>query len=148
MKTVATLADLRAVFEASGGRYPTPLSRELYDRASAEGFDMLGYVVEPKPYRSKITGQMCIDDANGYTRVFAPSSEPRWPCQGQNQKPTWDGTRWSDDDPKTDDEKHAFCKHRTGDYATILPRSLYEAMEREGKTDMRWYVINKPLPEF
>lgn len=52
------------------------------------------------------------------------------------------------DNPKTDDEKHAFCLLRSGHHATILPRSLYEAMEREGKTDMRWFVINKPLPEY
>ncbi len=60
---------------------------------------------------------------------------------------TWDETtqRWSDDDPKTDDEKHAFCIRRRGYYATFLTPSMYKMAEETGQ-DMRWYVINKPIP--
>lgn len=49
------------------------------------------------------------------------------------------------DQPVTDDEKHAFCRERTGFIATILPRSLYNAAEQAG-FDMRWYVYAKPVP--
>lgn len=42
-------------------------------------------------------------------------------------------------------EKHAWCIERTGYPATILPPSLYKAMEADGQ-DMRWYVPNQPIP--
>lgn len=66
-RTEATRRDLRDAFEenfrlcAVGGclAHPTVLSRELYERAHAEGFNMLGYIVGTP---------------------FAPSTEPRWPC--------------------------------------------------------------------
>lgn len=62
-------------------------------------------------------------------------------------EPTWDGERWSDDDPKTDDEKHAFCKFRTGYCATFVPCSLYEQAQRSGVIDMRWFVPVRPMPK-
>lgn len=56
-------------------------------------------------------------------------------------RPTYDEAtgRWSDDDPKTDAEKHAFCRRRTGSPATIAPPQLYDRMAMLG-CDMRWYV--------
>jgi len=39
--------------------------------------------------------------------------------------PTWDGYRWSDDDPITDKEKHAYCRRRRGVCATFISASLY-----------------------
>lgn len=62
-------------------------------------------------------------------------------------KPTWDAAaqRWSDDDPKTDAEKHAYCIRREGHCATYLSPSLYAAAETIGE-DMRRYVKNQPLP--
>jgi hypothetical protein len=59
--------------------------------------------------------------------------------------PVWDGTRWSDDDPKTDAEKHAYCMRRTGHCATYLSPNLYALGERDGH-DMRPYVKTQPLP--
>jgi hypothetical protein len=57
----------------------------------------------------------------------------------------FDGTRWSDDDPKTDREKHEFCRRRTGVCATFLSPSLYAKAESLGY-DMRNFVINKSIP--
>lgn len=45
----------------------------------------------------------------------------------------------------TDEEKHAFCKRRTGFCATFVSPVIYAAAEKAGY-DMRWYVINKPVP--
>lgn len=49
-------------------------------------------------------------------------------------------------DPVTDEEKHAWCKKRTGLGAIFLTPSMYAAVEREGM-DMRRFVIQKPMPE-
>ena len=49
-------------------------------------------------------------------------------------------------DPVTDEEKHAWCKKRTGLGAIFLTPSMYAAVEREGM-DMRMYVIQQPMPE-
>lgn len=65
---------------------------------------------------------------------------------GELPPATFDDTRWSDDDPKTDREKHDFCLRRTGMHATFLSPSLYAKAESL-RQDMRWYVITKPLPE-
>lgn len=40
----------------------------------------------------------------------------------------------------TDEEKHNWCRERTGLPAVILPPSLYDKIEKEGILDMRWYV--------
>lgn len=45
----------------------------------------------------------------------------------------------------TDDEKHAFCRERTGFSAVFLPPKLYEEAERQGY-DMRYYVKQQPIP--
>ena len=58
---------------------------------------------------------------------------------------TWNGKRWSDDNPVTDEEKHAFCKRRWGVCAVFLPPTLYAAAEQTG-FDMRRFVIDKPIP--
>ena len=50
------------------------------------------------------------------------------------------------DSPVTDEQKHAWCKRRTGLGAIFLTPSMYAAVEREGM-DMRMYVIQKPMPE-
>ena len=50
------------------------------------------------------------------------------------------------DKPVTDEQKHAWCKKRTGLGAIFLTPSMYAAVEREGM-DMRMYVIQKPMPE-
>jgi hypothetical protein len=60
---------------------------------------------------------------------------------------TWDGTRWSDDDPKTDEEKHVFCQRRWGCNATFISAILYAMLEKQGNYDMRQFVINKPVPQ-
>jgi hypothetical protein len=60
-------------------------------------------------------------------------------------EPTWDGERWSDDNPVTDEEKHAYCQRRWSTTAVFLTPSQYAAAERAG-ADMRPYVINKPMP--
>lgn len=46
----------------------------------------------------------------------------------------------------TDEEKHAWCKERTGLCAGFISPSLYAAAEAAGY-DMRWFVINKPIPK-
>jgi hypothetical protein len=46
----------------------------------------------------------------------------------------------------TDDEKHAWCKERTGHCAGFVSPSLYAAAEKAGY-DMRWFVISKPMPD-
>lgn len=49
-----TLNDLRAAFAANDCHYPTPLAPELYSRARAEGFEMVGYYARglaPTPER-------------------------------------------------------------------------------------------------
>lgn len=45
----------------------------------------------------------------------------------------------------TDAEKHAWCKQRTGFFATFVSPVLYAAAEQAGY-DMRWYVVTKPMP--
>lgn len=60
-------------------------------------------------------------------------------------KPTWDGERWSDDNPITDEEKHAYCMRRRGVCATFIGEFLYKEAERAG-FDMRDFVITKPIP--
>jgi hypothetical protein len=45
----------------------------------------------------------------------------------------------------TDDEKHEFCRERTGFGAVFLPPTIYEAAERAGY-DMRFYVMQKSMP--
>lgn len=59
-------------------------------------------------------------------------------------EPTWDGTRWSDDAPITDAEKHAFCQRRFGHDAFFCSANLYAAAEKAG-VDMRMWVVNKPI---
>jgi hypothetical protein len=46
--------------------------------------------------------------------------------------------------PMTDDEKHAFCKERTGFHAVFLTQAMYDAGEHAG-ADMRYYVVQKPM---
>lgn len=60
---------------------------------------------------------------------------------------TWDEatSRWSDDDPKTDEEKHLFCRRRTGVCATFIPQAMYDRAAALD-CDMRWYVPNRPMP--
>lgn len=62
--------------------------------------------------------------------------------------PVWDATtkRWSDDEPRTDAEKHAFCKRRTGVEATYINQAQFDHFKREG-VDMRYYVVIKPIPD-
>jgi hypothetical protein len=45
----------------------------------------------------------------------------------------------------TDNEKHEFCKKRSGFPALIVPQNLYDDLERDG-FDMRWYVPARPIP--
>jgi hypothetical protein len=45
-RTIFTLNDLRAAFANNDCCYPTPLSLELYERARAEGFEMVGYYAQ------------------------------------------------------------------------------------------------------
>lgn len=52
---------------------------------------------------------------------------------------------WLMADPVTDEEKHAWCQKRGYPHALFLPASLYAQAERNGG-DMRWYVIQKPMP--
>lgn len=49
------------------------------------------------------------------------------------------------DSPVTDVEKHAFVQRRGYPHAVFLPATLYAAAEKAGY-DMRYYVINKPIP--
>lgn len=63
-------------------------------------------------------------------------------------EPTWDGEKWSDDNPVTDEEKHAYCWRRWGVDAIFLPETLYAAAELTGCFDMRRFVIDKPLFTF
>lgn len=60
---------------------------------------------------------------------------------------TWDEAtqRWSDDDPKTDEEKHLFCRRRTSVCATFIPQAMFDKATALG-CDMRWYVPNRPMP--
>lgn len=71
----------------------------------------------------------------------------RQPVMVTLPEPVWDeaAQRWSDDDPKTDEEKHAYCIRREGHCATYLSPSLYAAAETIGE-DMRRYVQVQPLP--
>lgn len=53
-RSIFTLNDLRSAFAANDCHYPTPLDPELYARAVAEGFEMVGYYVrgaQPTPER-------------------------------------------------------------------------------------------------
>jgi hypothetical protein len=51
----------------------------------------------------------------------------------------------NDPDPVTDAEKHAWCQKRGYPHALFLGSNLYAAAEHEG-LDMRWYVLQKPMP--
>lgn len=54
--------------------------------------------------------------------------------------------RWSDEDPKTDQEKNEFCLRRTGSPATLVPPLMYDRAAALG-CDMRWYVRQQPIPK-
>lgn len=49
------------------------------------------------------------------------------------------------DSPVTDAQKHAWCQRRGYPHAVFLAPRLYADAEANGY-DMRWYVINKPIP--